>query len=329
MTLAFRRIPVKVRTPTMKGFAHFMSGLAAASCFPPAVTAAQDGNPLYFLLGGIAALLPDTLDFKFFRYFYRHDAEVVPDPLAPDPQLIADAVAAAIDAAARNRRPFRLRLHTIRLGSDRWQRYRLRFDPATRRVTATLTDITDTGGNPEPGTAVQPTSASATFSPPLRLEYTAETDVDIFDGPHFEMNPGPDGSVTPAFIPWHRQSSHSVGTGLLLALPAGVLLGPLAGAVTFCAHTTHVLMDQLGYMGSNLLWPFTQRRTPGLKLHHSAGAAPNLAAVWLSALLIYANLAIHATPPLAPPANPLRLLLLVGVLPLAMLAFVRRLIRKR
>jgi len=38
---------------------------------------------LYFLLGGIFGLLPDTLDFKFYRFFIKHDIEVAPDPLKP------------------------------------------------------------------------------------------------------------------------------------------------------------------------------------------------------------------------------------------------------
>ncbi len=301
-----------------------MIGVATTSCFPPAVAAAARGNPLYFLLGGIAALLPDTLDFKVLRYFYRHDAEVVPDPLAPDMQMIADAVAGAIDVAARNNRPFRLRLHTIRLGADRWQRYRIHLDPAGRQVTVTRAGITDTGRNPDPGPASAHESRVASFSPNLHLDYTADTDVDIFDGPHFEMIPGPAGGVTAAFIPWHRHSTHSVTVSLLLALPAGLAWGWIAAAVTFCAHASHVLLDQLGFMGSNLFWPFTRRRTPGLKLHHAASTTPNLAAVWMAALVIYAHLALHAVPPLSPAPNPVRLLLVGGVLPLGLATALRR-----
>ncbi len=304
----------------MKGFTHFMSGLAAASCFPQAVAAATDGNPLYFILGGVAALLPDTLDFKVLRYFYRHDAELIPDPLDPDPQWIADAMAAAIDEAARRQRPFRLRLHTIRLAADRWQRYRIRLDPARRQVTASLAEITDTGGNPEPGAPPAPCEATADFHVPLRLQYTAVTLVDIFDGPHFEMIPEPDGTVTAAFIPWHRHCSHSLCFGIIPAALAGWVWGTTAGAVVFCAHAAHALVDQLGYMGSNLFWPFTRRRTPGLMWHHAAQSLPNLAVVWISALLIYANLAMGTA--LADDTMPgrLRLVLLGGVLPFALLA---------
>ena len=63
----------------MKGIAHFSLGIAAASCFPAAVQAGAEGNPLYFILGGIFGLLPDTLDFKFYRFIYSHDVEITPD----------------------------------------------------------------------------------------------------------------------------------------------------------------------------------------------------------------------------------------------------------
>lgn len=311
----------------MKGFAHFMSGLAVTSCFPPAVAAAEQGNPLYFILGGVFALLPDTLDFKVLRYFYRHDVEVAPDPLAPDPQMIADAIAGAIDTAAIQQKYFRIKLHTIRLSADRWQRYLIHFDTANRQVSVSITDIVDTGGNPETGTAYKPVSAAAAFSAPLRLDYTAETRIDIFDGPHFQMTPARDGTVTPEFIPWHRQQSHSFLTGLFFAIPVGLLWGPLAGTVVASAYAAHIVLDQLGYMGSNLFWPITHRRVPGLKLQHSAKSTPNLTMAWGSALLIYWNLACNASNAVTFP-NPFRLFVLAGIIPFALLMLLRRQLRK-
>ena len=71
----------------MKGLTHFVTGVALASCWPEAVQSASQGNPVFFLLGGIGGLLPDTADFKFARYFFRHDVEIIPDPVRPDPQL--------------------------------------------------------------------------------------------------------------------------------------------------------------------------------------------------------------------------------------------------
>lgn len=62
----------------MKGFTHFMSGVAVASFGPWAIDAALAGNPIFFILGGACGILPDTLDFKFYRFFYHHDVYVEP-----------------------------------------------------------------------------------------------------------------------------------------------------------------------------------------------------------------------------------------------------------
>ena len=83
----------------MKGFSHFMSGVAVASFCPWSIDAALQGNPLFFVLGGACGILPDTLDFKVYRFFYKHDIYITPDPGNPDPQYIADEMARAMDLA--------------------------------------------------------------------------------------------------------------------------------------------------------------------------------------------------------------------------------------
>ena len=54
----------------MKSIAHFLTGIAIATLFPEVVHRAAEGS-LLPVLGGIAGVLPDTLDFKFVRYLYR------------------------------------------------------------------------------------------------------------------------------------------------------------------------------------------------------------------------------------------------------------------
>jgi len=273
-------------------------------------------------------LLPDTVDFKFYRFFYRHHAEVMPDPLDPDPQLIADAVAAAIAQAAETGRPFRIRLNTVRLGADLWQRYTLRFDLPGKRVEVELGPQVDTGGTPVNPAPSRPALASASLPAPVRLDYLATTDIDIFEGPIFQMTPGKDGCVVPEFIPWHRQWSHSILVGFMFALPAWWLWDLLAGGVVAAAYTAHVALDQLGYMGSSLFWPLTLNRTPGMRLQHSGESFPNFAAVWLSSLLVFWNLARHATAPLAHLNTP-GFILWGAILPLAAMQLVRRWLRRK
>jgi membrane-bound metal-dependent hydrolase YbcI (DUF457 family) len=301
----------------MKGIAHFAVGVAAASCFPEVVRAAAAGNPLYFILGGVFGLLPDTLDFKFYRYFFKHDIEIVPDPLKPDPQVIADAMALAANRAFDTGKPVRIKLGTIRLGSDLWQQYEVKFDVSGNRIAVSYGPKVDTGRNPIPGTEPKKRKkASAPLLCGIKLEYEAATTVDIFDGPLFEMEPTKAGRVIPRFIPWHRQWSHSLTAALLFSLTGVLLSDWLAGAVIFSAVMAHALLDQLGFMGNNFLFPFQKRRSEGFKLVHSDQALPNFWTVWLSCLLIFWNL-YRALPWSIPAFNLAKLLFYGAVLPAA------------
>lgn len=276
----------------MKGITHFSVGVAVASCFPQAVAAGAEGNSLYFVLGGVFGLLPDTLDFKFYRFFYRHDIEIIPDPLRPDPQMIADGIARAVNMAYEKNRPVKVKLGTIRLGPDIWQRYGISFDAPGQSVSVDYGPVVDTGG-----TSLTLESESvkvrgrALLLCPVKLDYTAVTNVDILDGPVFVMEPASCGLVIPRFIPWHREWSHSFVVSLLAGIPVGLLYGPLAGLVAFLAWASHIAADQFGYMGSSLLYPFSSKRYPGWQYHNSGSAPVNLSVVWASCLVIFWNLA--------------------------------------
>ena len=60
----------------MKGITHFVSGVAIASCFPVAVDSIYQSKGLLLPLGGLFAILPDTLDFRFTRYLWKSDKVV-------------------------------------------------------------------------------------------------------------------------------------------------------------------------------------------------------------------------------------------------------------
>ncbi len=306
----------------MKGFSHFMTGVAAASCFPWSVQAATEGNPLYFILGGAFGLLPDTMDFKVYRFFYKHDLYIDPDPSERDPQAIADAIAGALEQAHRENREVRVKLNTIRMGVDYWQQYMVRFDPDEGEVQVRFGPVVNTGQVPVPGTHEEITRVGrARVSVPYRNTYEAVTTVDIFDGPSFSMAPAKDGAVEVAFLPWHRTWSHSLLTGVFFGILGGLLWGWQAGVIIPVAFAAHVLEDQLGHMGSNLFWPITKRRFAGLQHMHATDAVPNFLAVWLCCLLIFWNLYRVMDDPLIVFGLP-SLLLFGAVLPLGAFALV-------
>jgi hypothetical protein len=299
----------------MKGFTHYIIGLAAASCFPQAVREAASGNPFPFLIGGLCGLLPDVLDFKAARFFARHDMEIAPDPLDPDMQMVADGLACAIRQAQKTRQTIRVRLRTVQTGADAWQHYRIRFDPQGS-ITASLGAVCTTGGRPLEER--DPDESSAAVEPRLVIGYEARVEVTILDGPMLAFVPLPDGRIKIEFIPWHRAWSHS----LVLAAAAGLLLAltssPLMGAIAALGWASHVMADQLGFLGSAMFYPFIAKRYTGLQLFRSMEAAPNLSLVWMSGLLILWNLARFASPAL--PLNGARLLILGGIIPLGLLA---------
>jgi membrane-bound metal-dependent hydrolase YbcI (DUF457 family) len=312
----------------MKGISHFAIGIAAASCFPAAVRAGAHGNPLYFILAAAAGVLPDTLDFKFGRYLHRHDMEVTPDPHRPAPQMIADAVAFAVNRAWELKTPFTIKLDTIRLGTDAWQTYDIRFDVPGRRVACELGPVVGGGAVAPSGAVRSRASAVAALVCDVKPDYTATTRVDILDGPVFRMERLPDGRVAPRFLPWHRTWSHSLVTALLLGLVCAVIWDALAGAVVLAAFGLHALTDHLGFMGSCLWFPFRRERREGWHLLRSDSPPANLAAVWLSCVVVFWNLS-RLTPWTLPGLNPLGLFFYAALLPGAAFAAARQWLIRR
>ena len=188
----------------MKGISHFLAGVAAATFVPGVVESAAQGSYL-IVLGGFFGLLPDTLDFKFARYF-EHHVNIDPDPANLDPQVIATAVAAEIDRAAETGQAIRVQLHNIPLGPNRWRQYRIRFDVERSEVVITIGPIVNAALAPldESGQRVARVKTKA------KIDYTYEGEMtaDIWNGPSFAFVPKAQ-VVEVQFLPWHRAWSHS------------------------------------------------------------------------------------------------------------------------
>ncbi len=312
----------------MKGITHFLTGVALATFFPDVVRQAADGS-LLPVLGGIAGILPDTLDFKFARYFERYDLEIDPGP-NPDPRRIADALVGAMRRAYETGRSQNVMLHTIRLGADLWRQYVVRFDPHRNQVAVRIGPVVNTGQVPFSGS--EPEGLEEVRVPlefPLVETYDEEYRVDIFSGPSFRFERVGD-RLRVHFLDWHRRWSHSLTLAVLLGLGVAVL-GALiervsqgavtrvpiwAGLITTLGFAGHILEDQLGFMGSNLFYPFTKGRMPGLRLLRSGDAIPNFLTVWLALALLLFNLDRFSA---SPRLNPLHYLPLAVGLPLGVM----------
>jgi len=298
----------------MKGISHFLSGIAAASFIPAAVQQSAQGTWL-LALAGACALLPDTLDFKFSRFLERPDDAIDPSP-QPDAQAIADRIVAAADAAFQTGQPHTVQLHTVKLGADAWQQYIVRFDTLRGEIAVRIGPVVTTSQVPIGASEREAPEARAKTSAPMNYTYDAEVKIDIFSGPSFRFERRGD-AISVTFLPWHRAWSHSLTVAIGLGVIVGLLLGWLAGVVVALGYGVHMLEDQLGAMGSNLLWPLTRVRSPGLNLIRSGDAIPNFVTVWTACALTLFNLDRFADAPRLPAA-----LYLLGVVALPFVALV-------
>jgi membrane-bound metal-dependent hydrolase YbcI (DUF457 family) len=346
----------------MKGIAHFVTGVAIATCFPEVVRQAAGGG-LLPVLGGVAGILPDTLDFRFVRYLERYDLEIDPGP-EPDAGEIAERVAGAMRRAYETGKPQNVMLHTIRLGADLWRQYTIRFDPAHDEVAVRIGPIVNTSQVPLPGSEFPPLSSppmggteggtpmagTEGETPPWETEggtplwgpeggrearvkigvptaptYDEENQIDIFSGPSFKFERRGD-RLHVHFLDWHRRWSHSLTLAAALGLIGGLILGKWAGLVIGLGFVGHVLEDQLGFMGSNLFYPFSRRRSRGAQLLHSGDAAPNFLTVWTAVTVILFNLDRFSA---QPRLDPLWFLGLAVALPVVVLGGVYQWQRRR
>lgn len=297
----------------MKGITHFFVGLCAAAFVPGVVEAGAAGSPL-IALGGAAGLAADTLDFRFGRYFFRCDdqIELGPHPERLDPQGMAERIAAHMNEVIATGKPRNIQLFTMHLGAGRWQQYRVTFIPDPGEVVVSVGPLVSTAQQALPG-EFPPFEGRACVDGPIRSEYDDEFTVDIFNGPSFKFERLNDSGVRVHFLPWHRNWSHSLVLVALLGLLVGLFAGWQAGAVIAAGWAAHVLVDQLGYMGSNLFWPLTRKRFSGMRLVHSGNGLANSAAVWSALALTLWNLDRFSA---EPQLNSGIYLLLVLVLPL-------------
>ncbi len=291
----------------MKGITHFISGIAVATFFPQAVHMSSQEQSFILCLGGIFGIMPDTLDFKFARYFHKSEFEVWPDPNRLDAHQIASTVAASIEKANRDGTST-VQLHTMQLGANLWRSYTLWFDSKTSEVVVEMGPLVDTGQVPFVGTEPKENAvARVKVSCKFFQEFDKKSNIAIMSGPCFEFVKRDEGRVEIVFLPWHRTWSHSLTLGVLIALLVGaasfflVPEGPygylyiiprwmLYPLIILFGSAVHIFEDSTGFMGNNLFYPFTKHRTNGLGFMSAAEAIPNFFFVYTAIVMILFNL---------------------------------------
>jgi len=217
---------------------------------------------------------------------------------APHPQLIANAVAEAINKAYESGRMITIKIHNIRMPGDFYRRFLVHYDQENKRIVVYMGPLVSTGGLPLEGT--EPPEyrkvGVASTKYPFRKIYPRPTVIDAFSGPEIGYVRVSE-VVEEVFIPWHRGFSHSITASLVAGLVAS-LIALIAGYANFLylgiactlGYLAHVLEDQLGFMGSNLLPPLTKKRVPGAMLGPSNPGLMNFATNWLMIAIMIWNL---------------------------------------
>ncbi|MBN1899681.1 MAG: metal-dependent hydrolase [Spirochaetes bacterium] len=283
----------------MKGIAHFMTGVAISTFFGQAVKMAASDQSFILLLGGIFGILPDTLDFKFGRYMDKPDIEIDPDPANINPQAISKQIANAANKAWTTGKPVQVQLHTVKLAAFKWRRYAVMFDSKKGEVITRVGPVVSTSQIPYPDTEPKEKkdrTGKAKLQGKLKQELQKPSVIDIMSGPSFKFEKKGD-YLNIEFLPWHRQWSHSFTMGAFLALLVGIFFGALAGLISFLAFSLHIAEDLFGFMGGNLLYPFTKDRTRGAHAVKASSPLANFLIVYACIVIIIYNLNRFADSP--------------------------------
>lgn len=299
----------------MKAMAHFAAGVGIASCLPPALPAGLSGNPLYLVLGGCCGLLPDVLETWGRSFVCRHDATIVPDPLRPDPAVIAEGIREVVQQAVVTRRPLMVQLQPCRPAAQSRHCYQVRFDVAGQQV-AVRYGAQGRADSREQG-------AVRSLDCPVRLGSRATAAVAADPGMTLRVAPLPSGGVHLTCHPWHRTWTHSWPVAAAAGLLAAGVWGLAAGLTALCTWAAHIGLDLLDNGAANPRFPFFGQPRHGLRSIRAGNALLNLVLCWGVCLLIFWNAGRFTET--SPFPNPLRIFFMGLLLPLGGYVLLRRL----
>ncbi len=279
-----------------------------ASCFPAALQAAKESNPIPLLLGAICTLLPDTLDRWVSTSLHKPDIHVVSPPDAPAPHLIAEALAHAISQSHNSKKTINIACYPMPIGPGLWIPYTIHFDCTNRKIS-----VITIGTDPISGRV--PTLYS------FITDYTNTLSIDT-ETLAFQLSPNRDGRVHIVVSPGDQRWSHSLIATLTISVLATAFWGLTAGAIAGSSYALHVFIDQWGFNGCSILWPFSKKRHKSYQwIKPIQYQMVNFAILWLALLLIAWNIIHSATPAIESPSL-LQLLFFAGAPPLIIWAFI-------
>ncbi|MEX2690705.1 MAG: metal-dependent hydrolase [Candidatus Njordarchaeia archaeon] len=293
----------------MKGVVHYFVAAAIVSLLPFVMELSVEQKSLIIVLGAIAGLLPDYIDFKIAKFFERVDEEILPDWPYPDSQKIARKIAMMIDESWNTKKTLNLQLHTIKVGPNLWRKWYVTFDSERKKVKVMVGPITTTGGKDFPETIndipEELRKGEADFNAPLFYRYKDNViKMRAFTGPMIAFKPTED-YLEVEFLPWHRRWSHSITIAAVFSMILWVLsyiltldinITNIITLAFFVGYNTHIITDQPGYMGSNLFWPITKKRIRGFKIAESMDPFMNFFTFYLAIMILLWQMNTAITP---------------------------------
>jgi hypothetical protein len=300
-----------IRPLRLESGTHWMAGLAWASCWPTAWESAQTGTPTLFLLASAFAVLPDTLDHWIVRHLHQTHIHIVPDPLTPDTRMIAETLALAMARCRDRHSRIRLRLYPGQTQTSQWHHYTIRFDNLEQvlRIRHNRTE------------AVVPLPCTITTDQSFTLETGNEPLC-------LELDWISDGRIKLCVDPSQQQWSHSLVTAAGVGIVTGAIWGAPAGSIAGGAYALHCIVDQLGFTGIALWFPFTRKNKAGFQLYPPSRAVLFQACVIGLTLLLTSWNGVRILFPEIERPSLISVLLLGGALPCAILAWIVRMNRR-
>ena len=235
--------------------------------------------PAALIVGAVVGVLPDAIDEWFRQLFRQPDIIVSPDPLDPQPEVVATGLRAALARVRDTRRACVVRLQPIPAQGNGFTSYRLDWDPRRRFVVALSTN-----GKPavvEPG---EPTDATVSSLIPLH-----SLPLEVSDAPVDLQLTLRNRRVECRDLASVTGIGHSLATAIPVVAPAGFIDGRL-GIAAAVAWIVHLLLEIGGRRETIPGWPLIASRVNGRRFWNDRAWPVNLCAGCLASLALAAIL---------------------------------------
>lgn len=236
-------------------------------------------EPAALILGAAAGVLPDAIDGWMRWVFRQPDIVVAPDPLQPQPEVIASGLRAALARVRGAGRTCVVRLLPIPGNRTGHVPYRLDWDPHRRFVA-----VLPSSGKPvavEPDEPNDTTPSALIPLHPIPLEI-ADAPVDLQLTPRKRR-------VECRDLASVADCGHSLAAGLPLVAIAGCI-GLRVGVATAAAWIVHLLLEIGGRREMVPGWPVLSTPVNGKRFWNDRSWPVNLCASVLALLVLTALL---------------------------------------